>query len=175
MVDTTKSKNTSRMRNKRAQGAARMKDADTIISQSPAEFIKIPLFKSLNYEELEDLLFKCVLLRIESESKVIAPRAAQSASLYFGARRNEYSPQLCEQGTRGDIIARRCVRRIVGYRCPTRFSFCCSSHQLPFARHRQRQLVGHIQAQTRNCNQSNDYSRAATSCYERVITWASGS
>ena len=50
-----------------------MKDADTIISLSPAEFNKIPLFKSLNYEELEDLLFKCVLLRIESESIVIAP------------------------------------------------------------------------------------------------------
>lgn len=50
-----------------------MKDADTIISLSPAEFNKIPLFKSLNYEELEDILFKCALLRIEAESVVIAP------------------------------------------------------------------------------------------------------
>ena len=49
------------------------KEPDTIISISPAEFHKIPLFKSLNYEDLEDILFKCALLRIEEGSVVIAP------------------------------------------------------------------------------------------------------
>ena len=49
------------------------KEPDTIISISPAEFGKIPLFKSLSYETLEDLLFKCVLLRIDEGSVVIAP------------------------------------------------------------------------------------------------------
>jgi CRP-like cAMP-binding protein len=43
------------------------------MSISPAEFSKIALFKSLSYEDLEDVLFKCVLLRIEPGSVVIAP------------------------------------------------------------------------------------------------------
>ena len=50
-----------------------MPEPDTIISISPAEFRKIPLFKSLSYEEMEDILFKCALLRIEVGSVVITP------------------------------------------------------------------------------------------------------
>ena len=55
-----------------------MKEPDTIISISPAEFNKIPLFKSLNYEDLEDILFKCALLRIDEGSVVIAPGAPRA-------------------------------------------------------------------------------------------------
>ena len=50
-----------------------MKEPDTIMALAPAEFTKIPLFKSLNYEDLEDILFKCALLRIDEGSVVIAP------------------------------------------------------------------------------------------------------
>jgi CRP-like cAMP-binding protein len=48
-------------------------EADTINSISPAEFCKIPLFKSLSYEMMEDVLIKCALLRIEKASVVITP------------------------------------------------------------------------------------------------------
>jgi len=46
---------------------------DTIIAVSPVEFAKLPLFKSTKYDELEDILFRCALLRIDKGSAVIAP------------------------------------------------------------------------------------------------------
>lgn len=48
-------------------------EPDTIISVSPVEFAKIPLFKSLRFAELEDIVFKCTLLRIGEGSVVITP------------------------------------------------------------------------------------------------------
>ncbi len=47
--------------------------SDTIISISPVEFAKIPLFKSLHYGDLEHILFDCALLRIGAGAVVIAP------------------------------------------------------------------------------------------------------
>src|SRR5262245_50887192 len=57
----------------------------TIMSISPAEFTKIALFKSLSYEDLEEVLFKCALLRIEPGSVVIA-RGQPNQRLYVLVR-----------------------------------------------------------------------------------------
>ena len=62
-----------------------MKEPDTIISISPAEFNKIPLFKSLNYEDLEDILFKCALfeqLRGPPEDEVLEGPTIDMAGLH---------------------------------------------------------------------------------------------
>ena len=79
--------------------------ADTIIAISPAEFRKIPLFKSLSYETMEDVVFKSALLRIEEGSVVITPgQSNQRIRPHSG--RHEHSLGRCRQRTRGDVRAR---------------------------------------------------------------------
>ncbi len=66
--------------------------SDTIITISPVEFARLPLFKSVSIFEVEDVLLKSTLLRLDAGKIVIA--AGQSNQRMYVVLRGELSVHL---------------------------------------------------------------------------------
>lgn len=59
--------------------------SDTILTINPAEFNKLPLFKSVSVFDVEDILLKCPLLRVE-EGRVIIAAGQPNERMYIVLR-----------------------------------------------------------------------------------------
>lgn len=66
--------------------------SDTILSINPAEFNQIPLFSSVSIFDVEDILMKCPLLRIDKGRVIIA--AGQPNERMYIVLRGEVSVRL---------------------------------------------------------------------------------
>jgi CRP-like cAMP-binding protein len=70
--------------------------SDTILTINPAEFNKLPLFKSVSIFDVEDILVKCPLLRIDEGRVIIA--AGQANERMYIVLRGEVSVRLESPG-----------------------------------------------------------------------------
>ena len=70
--------------------------SDTILTINPAEFNKLPLFKSVSIFDIEDILVKCPLLRIDEGRVIIA--AGQANERMYIVLRGEVSVRLESPG-----------------------------------------------------------------------------
>ena len=66
--------------------------SDTILTINPAEFNRLPLFKSVSVFDVEDILLKCPLLRIDEGRVIIA--AGQPNERMYIVLRGEVSVRL---------------------------------------------------------------------------------
>lgn len=66
--------------------------SDTILTINPAEFNKLPLFNSVSIFDVEDILLKCPLLRIDEGRVIIA--AGQANERMYIVLRGEVSVRL---------------------------------------------------------------------------------
>ena len=65
---------------------------DTLISIHPAEFKRLPLFRSVSIHDVEDILLRCPVLRVEKGRVIIA--AGQSNERMYIVLRGEVSVRL---------------------------------------------------------------------------------